>query len=948
MIVNKSSFCTFTVLILLIYSCIAGSREHSLPHINQPLANASISAVLSKDKSTIIGAVTYTLTNHTNAALNSLHFWLYANRFIKPSLGLDEGMLKWVYPKERGKKGYTDINGVYRNGQKADPKLITKNSLVIEGGVSASNVIAELKLSSPILPGKTGTVTLSFRTKMPVRRGRFGTYSGVLTAAGGWFPLLMTDLTGKNTALPPDAITVNAKISLPSNLGAVLHDEVFPVKPTPQEIEVNGIVAESLTLVVMDRMEISERSYDWGKAIHVRQSIDWRQPTWEESGRDRLGLPESLPEPGKFNYSTRLLDIVGSTAEAIKEIAPKAELSKKVVLVDIPAWDRMVQPGFGPVLVSDRLWRMIPIKDGLFFHDLSLVRAVAPTMVFESALRNTSSLYRFAAADVLGVFFADYYSKTIHKRMRSVEDIIGFARVLPTIDNLLYAPQVPFREVYFRFYEEPEPLRDEPWLFMNNHPRGKRLLTKLYDRSNEDRVIEAVRNMLEFGLPFDKAVEFVTEEDADVFFNTWYKTYPKLNYRLGVVEDETLSNGKFLHKAEIFRDGEQVKEKVTVRFTDKRKDYIDLIWDSAEAKTELNWESDAPIKRVEIDPDGKLVESGDLTSDHPRRDNLTPLPWRPPMLTSFVIWGDLTEGEPYADIGFLLRRKYDNTNLFSLDLEYTPYAAGGMFSYYRYFGKKRTLNSRTWYIGPVTAAYRYGEVDTPALHLSSDIRTSAVMGSAGIIFGRDTRVYGWDPMKGSSISAAAIYAAGASKEGDFRQAGRISIRLGRLFSLAIHHTIAVYGGASLVLGNPVAANLSSLSDRAKLRGFDSDETFGRIGVYAAAEYRHTLFDAANTTAPLYSWFDRFQGALFVAAGTMSKPSGPFDGIFTKERIFTEVGYGLRLHLLFLGVHQYLLCFDLAVPLTPQNRYLEIIRQDGSIEQTPRSPYKILFGIIQTF
>jgi hypothetical protein len=222
------------------------------------------------------------------------------------------------------------------------------------------------------------------------------------------------------------------------------------------------------------------------------------------------------------------------------------------------------------------------------------------------------------------------------------------------------------------------------------------------------------------------------------------------------------------------------------------------------------------------------------------------------------------------------------------------------------------------------------------------------MGAVGIVFGRDTRRYGWDPLTGSSVSAVASYGAGASKDGEFRQTGRISIRLGKLFSPGIHHTFALYGGASAVLGNPVASNMTSLSDRSMLRGFDSDETFGRIGMYAVLEYRHTLFDASRLTAPLYSWFDRFQGVFFLGGGTISLPSGPLDGIFTKERLFSEVGYGLRIHLLLLGVHQYLLCFDFAVPITPLERYTEVEQSNGDIVQYPRSPYKIIFGIMQTF
>jgi hypothetical protein len=61
-----------------------------------------------------------------------------------------------------------------------------------------------------------------------------------------------------------------------------------------------------------------------------------------------------------------------------------------------------------------------------------------------------------------------------------------------------------------------------------------------------------------------------------------------------------------------------------------------------------------------------------------------------------------------------------------------------------------------------------------------------------------------------------------------------------------------------------------------------------------------------------------------------------------------VGYGLRIHLLLFGFQQYMLAFDFAYPLTPVERTRLELQTDGTVASVSRSPFKLLFGITQTF
>jgi hypothetical protein len=841
--------------------------------------SAVIEATLSEEGDRLNGEINLFVTNDTDAPLREIPVWLYPNRFLEINPNLNEGMLRWFYPKGVS-RGSMAISQPRWNGHRLEEESIRYEATVV-GKMTSRRAIARIPLAEPLLPGQTGKLELAFAVEIPERRGRFGRHRDTVSLAGDWFPRPLADLTGEDTSLPPDTIRADVRLHLPAERGAVVGNRVFLKQGIPQLIEVLGMESESIPVVVMKQMEVATRTYDWGKAIHVQESLPWREPTWKETLDDEKGDFGRFPEPGRFNRSERLFDIVGHTADLIRELAPSVGLNRRVVLVDIPAWDRLVQTGPGPVLVSDRLWRLLPLEGAIYFHDLAVVRAVSAELVWEAAIRKQSPLDRFVAADAVGTFMTRCYSEEIHQKQRTVEDIVGFASVFPTIDSLLYAPQIPFREVYFPSVEEPDPFRDEPWYFMNELPRGKRILGKLQDLVGREGAQKAVVAILE-GEPLRKVVN-ERLGDAKWFFDQWYGAYPRVNYRLGAILDLPAGDGRVLHRIEVVREGAVIREPVTVRLEDELGVVKDLVWDNAKHVETLEWTSNAPLEHVEIDPEHRTVEAPELTGGHPFADNTNRLPWRPPMFTRLIIWGDLTTGEPYLDLGFWFRRRYDVSNVLSLDLAYTPRAYGGALSFYRFFGKKRTLNARSWVAGPTLSATRYREVPDLTLDVPDESKSAATMGAVGLALARDTRVYGWDPLSGTAFGLGASYGLGRSDDERTLHVGRVALQAGTLFSPGIRNTVAVYGSAFFVIGDPVAANLASLSGRQALRGFESDETYGRLGFFAVLEYRHTIIDAAHVTAPLYSWFDRFQGVLFAGGGTISEPGG-ISGIFSADRI----------------------------------------------------------------
>jgi hypothetical protein len=708
------------------------------------------------------------------------------------------------------------------------------------------------------------------------------------------------------------------------------------------------VKTESLVLVAMNLMDVTEKELPWGTVIHVHQELERKEPTLEDR-RDPNdeAVPLGLKSLGDFSYSRRMITIVKNTAELIQKHLPNAPLPKRLVMVDIPAWDRMVQLGPGPVLVSNRLWRLLPATKVLWFHDLALVRQVGAQMVWPILNRYQSKMDRYLVADIVGSSLAERYMREIHHGSKSVKQMLGWAGFIPVIDHMLYSPQVPFREVYSKSVEDPDPLRDSPWLFMNKLPWGKRILGKLEDLIGVEQTQQLVKNVVADKMLFSEAIQEYLDPDPTWFYDQWYGSYPSVNYRIGKIEDKKLPGGKWHHRVEIIRDGRSIREPVTVHITDKNKVRTELTWDGIGERGRVECTTAAKIKKVRLDPRNRLVEDPALTPDSPKADNFNPLPWRPPIFNGLRISGDFLRGQPTIVAGFSLRRQYDITNVINLSGVYSPRNYGGALSYGRSFGPKRTLNSRTLYFGPSLGVFRYGEVEESSPNLPEETRFGAVVGAIGFFIGGDNRWYAYDPLEGFSFSVSARYTLGRADDGHLVQMAKLGASTVGIFSPGLRHTFALLVGGTGLVGEPTASQLATLSVRSILKGFDVDETYGRLGFYAGLEYRHTLFSASNTRLPIFQWFDRLQGVAFAAGGTMSYPDG-YDGLFTAERIFTEVGYGLRFHLLTFGVQQFIIGFEFAYPLTPTTRRAEYTRDDGSTYYIVRDPWRITWGVWQTF
>ena len=507
---------------------LAASADGAAP-VRQGIA---IGAALSDDGSTISGEVRIRVANDTGAPVGSIPLWLYPNRFADPEAQVDDRMSHWLYPAGESEAGM-EISSPRWNGATLAADAIRYEPTPAEVRPAGTDrVLARVILPAPLAAGAAGELVLVFRTRIPERRGRFGRYRGTVALGGDFFPRPLADLTGRDTTVPPRPAAFAARLSVPGGRGAVIGDRVYPIDPARRTLEIDGVRGEALSIVVMARMEIATARLSFGEAVYVSARTRPDPYTWRESRQPEDRVPASSnPDIGRVDFAARAFGVLDRCAAALRETGPTAPMPARIVIVEIPAFDRLAQWSPGQVLVSDRLYGLVPFERALAFHDAALAQELGAALAAGISSDEPPSL-RFLAAEVVGARVRELYVTAAHGRAESLKDVVGFAAFIPYVDNLLYAPEVPFREAYVASPEEEDGLRDAPWRFMNELPRGRRIFAKLEDLLGADAAADLVAEYVRGRIGFDALLRERLGSRAARFEADWFGAYPKVNYRI--------------------------------------------------------------------------------------------------------------------------------------------------------------------------------------------------------------------------------------------------------------------------------------------------------------------------------------------------------------------------------------------------------------------------------
>ncbi len=811
----------------------------------------------------------------------SARAWVYSARLSHAPSAMDEQSARWIFPQELDLE---DTESQIRiDGREIDFSA-EEQTAGEPGGIDTRG--RDLRFE---VPAGRRIIAIEFEYDLPQRYGRLGCVGLVCSAQAPWYPLLLS----------PGGAPIQA---------ASEHD-----------VRVHYEGERRLTSLRPSREFVGfSLSPEWFRyPIHTSRLdvVVWSpEPLYERPGAEVpaiLGLRD-LAASDVLGQIAQVVEHAGATLHAA-DIAPR-----RAPLRIIMGTSRTELAGNAPgaVLLSDRAFEVSPLDDVQAFHQRALLRAVFRDRIprFREPTEDAGW-----ARDLRAVLLTDLDGIRREGGVRSAQELLGWAAFHPAIDQLLYAPQVAFVDVFFGGVSEPDPYQDSPDRARIPIASGRRILEGVRDLLSEEEMEAWSRRLLHANAPARASLRAVSPEIAGRLDAILTGPLRSLNYRLGEVETRRDGDG-YVHRVHLHRDGDDAHEPVEVRIRAGEDELIET-WDSSGAEGVVEFQTSSPIDEIQVDPRRRRVQSARAANGHPYRDDTDSLPWRPPLLQSLNLSTSPVEGAFLGFIDFALARRYDLENRVAFQLYTGPRATGGIIRYTRGVGPKRDNNNR---VGAVSTGLIFDR-------LRADFSEDDIGGWRTRLFlagTYNTQRYFLDPRGGFLLRGSLD--AGVNRRDD----GRTTFTLTPVLHASLNVRTGLRGALVLVadlsyaFGDPLVSELPGLGGRSRLRAYPNNAFLGRGRGFVVAEQRFTPSAFSNLSINLFNtvWIREIQLAVFAGAGLSVQPLNR-DVDFAGA---AEVGGGIRIHFEYGGIQPAVISLDWGVPL---------VRQD---EQLPRVSFVLSF------
>ena len=365
---------------------------------------------------------------------------------------------------------------------------------------------------------------------------------------------------------------------------------------------------------------------------------------------------------------------------------------------------------------------------------------------------------------------------------------------------------------------------------------------------------------------------------------------------------------------DVAREGDDVLEPVEVAVVDRAGGARTLTWNARGPRATLEVDLPAGLASVEIDPRARLIETavGSLRpSDDPRYDNRDPQRWRL-IYEGFGALLDVTQLTASFEAAFELKPQHDLRHAILLRAFHTQATTIGVgASYDWFFGQQADKNNLTSALVAGLAASRLdpsfgqavgaGNVPQPGYRLSASVGVD-----------HDTRDYLIDPWRAIGLDVGASYALTMLASGEQLSQVGLGVEALRLFELLPGHVLALDVTTSAQFGTlRLGSQLTDAGGLDGLRGYQPADLLARANAIGRLQLRDDYVSALDWNMLHFTTVRGFAGTVFADAAALTTCG---DYTFSRDRVFSDVGYSFRvLHDAF-GVYQQLLSIDLAFPL----------------------------------
>lgn len=841
-------------------------------------------------------------------ARDAIRVWMYPDRLAVAPSALNQQNARWTFPREedlsemrlRMKVDGRDVEPVWER----EP-VGSDRGRDYRGG--------DLRIALPA--GDRHVVQIGFVYRLPERFGRLGRVGDRLTLTAPWYPVVIAPDGGARLDVVHDVeLTVpeGSNVALPHGSTRSTRDGNV-VRVTRR--------GAFVPVVVASRLRRWRRSLRRGYTLEVVAN----ESLYQAPEPDARGI-EAIHDIMRVDVLGQIERVANDAIQTLTlaEVPSQPRLLRVVLT---PSRTEMAATAPGMIVVSDRIYEIFPLDQVRAFHDRALRRAMFQTVLESRVDSLEAPADRHWSEDLRAVILSDLDDVRRQGGVQSAQDLIGWAGFHPAIDQLLYAPQVSFVDVYFGTVDEPDPFRDHPGRSRDPTSRGRRILESARDVLSEDQLRDWSRRLIRGDSSARDALDQVAPDVAGRLDDWLRAPSTAVNYRLGEVTSTRTDEG-WSHRIHVHRDGDDRLEPVEVAVVDRDGNVARATWDGEGDEGIVVLETPSTLRDVNVDPRARLVQSSRVADGHPRRDDTWRLPWRPPLLQAFNLAGS-SEGVITGFIDFALQRRYDLENSVSLRIATGARSIGGLLRYRRGIGRKRDNNARIGFVTPGIG------VDRLRSRFADD-RIGGVRVSAVLSAGFSTQRYFLDPRKGSILIASVRGSLVRRDGGNVTYTLAPSLRANLTLASGLRGATVLVGGFNWVFGDPLDTERPGLGGRFLLRAYQTNEAVGRGRAFAVIEQRFTPTFLSDLNWNLFhiAWVREIQLALFAGAGAVFFEPGD-EGRDVVPGV--EVGGGIRVHFEWGGIQPGVLSLDWAVPLI----------RESTLRQT-LPPLTFIFGFEQFF
>ncbi|MBI4508354.1 MAG: hypothetical protein HY698_01880 [Deltaproteobacteria bacterium] len=896
------------IVVLALLGAVKGAQAAQAA-LEVPLPITHLDVTLDIPARRVSGVVTFRFTNPSPDPLPQVYAWLFPNRLARPPEALNDVNFYWVYPRR--------ANGASMRVLRAwegSAKTAALKARVEPHAISGKDTLLVVELTHPVPPGEHVDLSLEYEMTIPERHGVLGCIERTCTLLGGYYPMLAEiDAAGWNLSTAPARVRFSGTLALTTPAHVVALGQ-YSRRTTRVHAVGEGT---HFPLLVAPRLYEQRRKHRGVTLVYLGLGPP---PPADDASSQILAYTAE-------DYGAIALAAAARAIDLLADVGVPVASGERVTMVEAPLRLDLALAEPGMTVVSDRLYRIFPIRRGRKFHERELIKAVYTELLarrFQDENRGSESVL---AAEASASYLCDLYTiKTWHKS-EFARDLLTPVSFVPAVDQILYSPQVPFSDAYFGKVEDDDLFRDQVSRFAHLRPRGHVIYEKLRDLLGAERAARVMLRVLSLELSLGKAAEAEHGGPLDWFFAQWERPHGRVNYRLGARSkarsDERREGGKWLHRIVVEKlplPGEEVQlEPVEVRVVDGNGKRQDLVWDGVGDRGVVEVVSESEeLTSVEIDPRHRLVESElAYSAADPRFDNRSP-PRLKFIYNSFGALLNLSDLTASLLFDFEFGRIHDTQNKFRLQLYRTDAVpGGGSVSYSRPFGSKVTQSrlTRAW-----TIALGVARLDADFGRAEGEPSRAGTRVSLGTGVGADDRLFVFEPRwaRGFSLGGR-LTLTHLDEDGSVRKTGSLFADYTRIVTPWDRHTLVGNVEGAVVGGDIVTpSQLLGGGGPDRLRGYHANRLFGRARVTAHAEWRLSLRHDLNHNYGHWLWLRGVGAAFFVDGGALSGCDA-YGDLLGRENLFASLGLGLRFFYDNFGVQQGMMALDFAVPLVDRMR-----------------------------